>query len=267
MRKILLQLFALMLLFGTTGCFGKKTTDDSLNRLKQKGVLIIGLDDSFPPMGFRDENNEITGFDIDLAKETAARLGVTFKAQPIEWGNKDDELFLGKIDCIWNGLTITEQRENSFAITKPYINNDQVLVVHKNSGIHTFADMNGQSVGCQIGSTAEQAINRSERLKKSLKEIKLYQNNINALEDLESKTIDAVVMDSIVAAYNINKYNKPFIILEEILQNESYGVAFRKNEIKLRDEVEKILEQMGKDGTTKAISQKWFGADITVIGK
>lgn len=264
MNKILIQLLLIITLINITGCKKTNHADNSLAEIRQRGVFVIGLDDSFAPMGFRDENNEIVGFDIDLAKEVASRLGLKFAAQPIQWSNKENELYLGSIDCIWNGLTLTDQREELFTVSKSYINNDQIIVVHKDSGIRSFTDMKDKTVGCQSGSTAEQAINLSEDLKKSLKEIILYQNNLNALDDLESNKIDGVVMDSIAAAYEINKTGKPFVILDEILKNESYGIAFRKGSVELCNAVQQTLQQMSKDSTIKNISIKWFGKDITV---
>src|SRR5574344_740159 len=137
---------------------GKTAGDSSLADLKKRGVFILGLDDSFPPLGFRNENNEIVGYDIDLAKEVAKRLGVNFKAQPIDWDAKEMELETGKIDCIWNGFTITEERKNALSFTKAYLNNDQVLVVRADSGIKTLADMKGKTVGIQSGSSAQEAV-------------------------------------------------------------------------------------------------------------
>ena len=131
MKKIALILAAAALAAGFAGCKKVSKVDNSLEELKSRGVFVLGLDDSFPPMGFRSDDDEIVGFDIDLASEVASRLGVSFKAQPIDWDAKEMELSTGKIDCIWNGLTITPERENALALTKPYLSNDQVLVVRK----------------------------------------------------------------------------------------------------------------------------------------
>lgn len=128
--------------------------DNSLAELKNRGVFVLGLDDSFPPLGFRDENNEIVGYDIDLAREVAKRLGVSFKAQPINWDAKEQELSTGNIDCIWNGLTITDERKAILSFTKPYLNNAQIVVVKNDSGINSLADLKGKKIGLQAGSSA-----------------------------------------------------------------------------------------------------------------
>lgn len=267
MKKLVLIAAAVLAVLCVSGCKKQQKADNSLEELLSRKVFVLGLDDSFPPMGFRNADNEITGFDIDLAKGVAERLGVEFKAQPIDWDAKEMELSTGKIDCIWNGLTITPERQEALAFTKPYLNNDQVLVVRKDSGIKSLADATGKKVGAQNGSSAQDAIEANPEFKKSLKDVVLFRENLTALNDLETRGVDAVVMDSVVASYDIAQSGKPLEIVEESLSKEAYGVAFRKNDLKLCEAVQKTLEDMAKDGTVEAISKKWFGADITVIGK
>ncbi len=267
MRKIIYGLCAVAALCALSGCSKKTTADNSLADLKARGEFVLGLDDSFPPLGFRNDSNEIVGFDIDLAKEVSSRLGVKFRAQPINWDSKEQELATGKIDCIWNGLTITEERKNALSFTKPYLDNAQVLVVRKDSGIKTLADFAGKSVGLQAGSSAADAVEASPEFKRSLKSIVEFKDNIMALNDLEIGGVDGVVMDLIVANYAITTSGKPFDVLSEGLSPEEYGIAFRKGDVKLTDEVQRILEEMAADGTVEKISTKWFGSDITVIGK
>ena len=252
MKKTVVFVIALAALVSAAFVGCKKTggTDNSLADLKARGEFVLGLDDSFPPMGFRDENNEIVGFDIDLAKEVANRLGVKFRAQPINWDAKEQELSTGNIDCIWNGLTITEERKAMLSFSKPYLANEQIVVIRKNSG-----------------SSAADALDEAADFKKSLKNIVEFKENITALNDLEIGGVDGVVMDSIVANYSIVTTGKPFTVLAEGLAPENYGIAFRKNDVKLTEAVQKLLEEMKADGTVEKISTKWFGSDITVIGK
>lgn len=269
MKKLLTVLIALTL---TAAVFagGKKDaskTDTSLEDLKAKGTFILGLDDSFPPLGYRNENNEIVGFDIDLAREVCSRLGVKLICQPIDWDAKEQELSNAKIDCIWNGLTITEERENAMTMSKPYLNNAQVVVVRADSGYNTLADLAGKTVGIQSGSSAQDALDDAPKFKDSLKEVVEFNENITALNDLEIKRIDGVVMDLIVANYSITTTGKPFKVLNESLAPEQYGIAFKKGNFALANEVQKTLEAMAADGTVAKISEKWFGTDITVIGK
>jgi len=260
MRKILCAVLCLAAL-------SVVAADDSLKIVKEKGKLVLGLDDAFPPMGFRDENNEIVGYDIDLAKEAAKRVGVQLVLQPIDWNAKEQELNTGKIDCIWNGFTITAERAEAMAFTKPYLKNAQVVVVKKNSGYKTLASLKGKKVGLQAGSSAAGALEEAKDFRASLKAVIEFKDNLTALMDLEAKGVDAVVMDLIVANDNIKRSGKPYLILAESLAPESYGVGFRKGDLALRDAVWAALEAMAKDGTIAKISKKWFGSDISIVGK
>ena len=244
----------------------KKTKNaNAVEALKSRGTFVLGLDDSFPPLGFRDDNNEIVGYDIDLAKEVAKRLGVSFKAQPIDWDAKEMELETGKIDCIWNGFTITDDRKAALSMTFAYLDNEQVLVVRNDSGIKTLADMKGKVVGIQSGSSAQEALDDNAEFKKSLADVVSFKDNITALNDLKIGGVDGVVMDSVVANYSIAQTGEPFTVISKALANEEYGVGFRKKEPELRNEVEKILKEMAADGTIAKISTKWFGKDISVV--
>ena len=234
---------------------------------KAENEFVLGLDDSFPPMGFRDDNNEIVGYDIDLAKEVASRLGLKFRAQPISWSAKEQELNTGKIDCIWNGLSITPERLEALAFTKPYLNNAQVVIVRADSGINTLADMSGKILGVQAGSSAADAVDEVPDFKASLKQIVDFSDNIMALNDLEIGGLDGVAMDSVVAEYSLKVTGKPFVILSESLAPEQYGIAFKKDNTALRDKVQNALNEMAADGTVAKISEKWFGSDISIIGK
>jgi len=268
MKKIVLAVIAAAALVSLAGCkkADKKTSDsNAVSALKSRGTFVLGLDDSFPPLGYRDDNNEIVGYDIDLAKEVAKRLGVAFKAQPIDWDAKEMELETGKIDCIWNGFTITEDRKNALSFTEAYLNNDQVLVVRADSGIKSLADMKGKIVGIQSGSSAQEAVDDNPAFSASIGSIVMFKDNITALNDLDIGGVDGVVMDSVVANYSIAQTKKPFVVLTDSLANEGYGIGFRKSEPELRDEIWSILKEMQADGTVTSIGKKWFGKDISVI--
>jgi len=266
MKKIICAVLAAATVMTLVSCKkAEKKSTDAVAALKERGTFVLGLDDSFPPLGYRDDNNEIVGYDIDLGKEVAKRLGVAFKAQPIDWDAKEMELETGKIDCIWNGFTITEERKEALSFTKAYLNNAQVLVVRADSGIKTLADMKGKTIGIQSGSSAQEAVDENPDFKNALGSIISFKDNITALNDLDVRGVDAVVMDSVVASYSISQTKKPFVVVSEVLANEEYGVGFRKAEPELRDAVYATLQEMKKDGTIAAISTKWFGKDISVI--
>lgn len=240
--------------------------DTSLEKVLNKGRFVMGLDDSFPPMGFRNEKGEIVGFDVDLAREVTKRMGVELKLQPIDWNAKEQELNTGNIDCIWNGFTITEERKAAMTFSPPYIHNAQVVVVREDSPYTTLASLAGKNVGYQAGSSASQAIDDTPAFKGSIKQLIEFKENLTGLMDLEIGGIDALVVDVVVAKDNIKRSGKAFRILEEELAPEDYGIGFRKGDQKLADAVWEQLVAMHNDGTLAQIAITWLGADSTVVG-
>ncbi|MDR0563174.1 MAG: amino acid ABC transporter substrate-binding protein [Spirochaetaceae bacterium] len=243
------------------------SADNSWEAVRAKKKLVLGLDDSFPPMGFRNEANEIVGYDIDLAKEVARRLGIELVPQPIDWNAKEQELNTGEIDCIWNGFTITEERKQNILYSPPYLRNAQVIVVKADSSVQSLADLAGKTIGTQAGSSSVDAIDRASQFKSSLKDVVEYKDFLTALMDLDIGGIDAVVIDLVVANDNINRSGKPFRMLAETLGEEEFGIGFRKTDKALAEKVWATLLDMAKDGTVAAIAVQWMGADISIIGK
>mgnify|MGYP000000316688 FL=1 len=229
------------------------------------GTLIVGFDQDFPPMGFVGDDGEYTGFDLDLAKEVAKRLGLEYKAQPIAWDSKDMELESGNIDCIWNGFTITG-REDDYTWTEPYMANKQVFVVANDSDIKSQADLAGKNVEVQADSSAEAALKENPDLTNTFGQLLTTADYNTAFMDLEQGAVDAVAMDVIVAGYQIKQRNADFKILDDSLSEEEYGVGFKKGNTELRDKVQATLEEMAADGTLAKISDEWFGEDVTTIG-
>ena len=227
------------------------------------GTLIVGFDQDFPPMGFLGDNNEYTGFDLELAQEVAKRLGLEYQAQPIAWDAKDMELESGNIDCIWNGFTMTG-REDDYTWTEPYMENTQVFVVRNDSGIEGKDGLAGKVVECQADSSAEAALKEDPDLTATFGQLLTTADYNTAFMDLQQGSVDAIAMDVIVAGYQIQQRKADFKILDDSLSAEEYGVGFKKGNTELRD---KVQEDMAKDGTLKEISEKWFGEDVTTIGK
>lgn len=230
------------------------------------GTLTVGFDQDFPPMGFVGDNGEYTGFDLNLAKEVASRLGLEYKAQPIAWDSKDMELESGNIDCIWNGFTITG-REDDYTWTTPYMANKQVFVVANDSDIKSQADLAGKVVEVQADSSAEAALKENQDLANTFGQLLTTPDYNTAFMDLEQGAVDAVAMDVIVAGYQIKQRNADFKILDDSLSEEEYGIGFKKGNTELRDKVQGALEEMAADGTLAKISDEWFGEDVTTIGK
>lgn len=231
-------------------------------------TFTVGFDQDFPPMGFVGDNGEYTGFDLELAQEVAKRLGLEFVPQPIAWDAKDMELNSGTIDCIWNGFTMNG-REDDYTWSTPYMDNSQVFVVQKDSGIGTQADLAGKIVEVQADSSAEAALKDNAELAGTFGTLQTTPDYNTAFMDLEMGAVDAIAMDVIVAGYQIeNRDDKDnYVILDETLASEEYGIGFKKGNEELRDNVQAALEDMAADGTMKSISEKWFGVDVTTVGK
>ncbi|MBP7203295.1 MAG: amino acid ABC transporter substrate-binding protein [Propionivibrio sp.] len=225
-------------------------------------AIVVGLDDNFPPMGFKDEKNELVGFDIDLAKEAAKRIGreVTFK--PIDWSAKEAELSGKRVDVLWNGLTITEERKANILFTKPYLENRQIVVVTEKSDIKAKADLAGKVVGVQDGSSAVEAVQKDEAAAKSIKELKKFGDNVTALMDLSAGRLDALVVDEVVGRYYTSKKPGEYRVLDENFGTEDYGIGTRKDDAELMAKIEKAMDDMKADGSAATISTKWFGKDI-----
>ncbi len=259
LRSVIITGIIAVMALSVVGCSNK--SKDAMDKEK----LILGFDDTFVPMGFKDNKGDIVGFDIDLAKEVSKRIGKEIIFQPIDWSMKESELNSGKIDLIWNGYSITKERKEKVNFTNPYLENRQVIITLSNSKINSKDDLKGMSVGAQNQSSAVDAINKEEELLKNFKDGKVYtfETNNEALMDLEAKRIDAVVADEILARYYINQKGEgKYKILNDDFGDESYGVGIRKGDEELLKKLNQAFEDIKKDGTAKNVSEKWFGQDI-----
>ena len=252
-----------------TGCGGQQQAASSSGSGSGSGAggkIVVGLDDNFPPMGFKDENNEIVGFDIDLAKEATKRLGREVEFKAIDWSSKEAELKSGRVNVLWNGLDITDKRKENMLFSDPYMDNRQIIFVKKGAtGITDEQSLAGKTVGTQSASTAEEYIDGSDFFKNKVKEVKKYSDFVSAFMDLENGRVDAVIGDEIVGRYYMSKHPDTIDAVDVAVGPVSqFGIAFAKDNQKLRDDVQKVLDEMVKDGTVAKISEKWFGKDITL---
>ncbi|MBP3923279.1 MAG: amino acid ABC transporter substrate-binding protein [Ruminiclostridium sp.] len=275
MKKLgILSMVAALALTATIGFAGcsstpatsgtsQTTEDNSLQKIKDSGKFILGLDATFKPMGYTDENDQIVGFDIDVADEVCKRMGVELVKQPINWETKETDLEVGKCDCIWNGMSVSPERAEKMNLSDPYMKNAMVFVVKSDSLVQSMDDLKTGKIAVQNGSTAQDILEKSE-IKDTIT-VSAIATNVEALQQLEMGLCDAVFLDKIVADYEIKTSGKALKVLPEGLEEEEYAIGFRKNDQKLRDEVQKILVEMKKDGKLAEISTKWFGSDITTV--
>lgn len=235
-------------------------------------TLIVGFDAEFPPYGYKDDNGEYVGFDLDLAAEVCKRRGWELVKQPIDWNSKDMELSSGSIDCIWNGFTING-RENEYTWSVPYVDNSQVVIVKKGSGISALADLAGKIVVVQTDSSAlaaftgEGATEENVALCKSFAELQQVADYNSAFMNLESGMVDAICMDIGVAQFQVESRGDEFMLLEEYVSSEAYGVGFKLGNEKLRNQVQETLREMEEDGTFAAIAKEWGLSDCICLGK
>ena len=266
MKRVLVALLAISMAAGVlTGC-GSKGSDKT---------FTVGFDAEFPPYGYRDDNGEYVGFDLDLAAEVCKRQGWELVKQPIDWDAKDMELSSGAIDCIWNGFTMNG-REDAYTWTEPYVDNSQVFVVAAASGVQNKEELAGKVVAVQKDSSALAALNDEENadniaLRDSFAQLIEYADYNTAFMDLEQGAVDAVAIDIGVAQYQIAQREAgKFVMLQgedNKLAVEQYAVGFLKGNDELIDTVQKTLDEMAADGTFTQIAEKWGLTDSVCLGK
>lgn len=262
MTKIILPF--LLMIFMMTGCTGGKLTEPT-NTFKTDRKITIGLDDDYAPISFRNAKGEIVGFDVDLAKKAAELMGVAVEFKAIDWSRKEEELNAGNIDMIWSGMDITPKRKEHMLFSKPYMDNRQILLVRKGNphNIHSVGDLDGKIVGTQDGSTAQLYVEDSKDLKSSLAEFKIYPTFKAGLAALSNKEIDVLIIDEIVGRYGMAREPDKFEPIEVTIGSATrFGIGFRKDNTKLRDEVQVAFDKLVADGTAQDISLKWFDADL-----
>lgn len=254
MKKFFLPL--MLMIFLLTGC-GR---DSDL-----KETLIIGVDDEFAPFAFHNERNELVGFDIDLAKEAARRMGVKAEFKSIDWDNKESEITSGNIDMIWNGLDILDEYKGYMIFSKPYMDNRQIIMIRKRDAhkINSEGDLAGKVVGTQAGSNAETYINEHPDIKRHFADFKTYRNIKAEFTALENGMVDALIIDEIAGRYEMLKRPDVFKSFEVTVGAVTeFGIGFRKKDTALRDKVQAAFDSMTADGTAQKISKQWFHADL-----
>ncbi len=265
-REGLLFVVSALVVLAMAGCGeGQRmdlSADSSLKKVMESGQLVLGLDPAFPPMGFMDESGEIVGFDIDVARECCDRMGIRLVCRPIDWDAKEDILNSGEIDCIWNGMSITPERENNMSLSRPYMKNKLIFLVTQTSEARYSQDLAGKKVGVQSGSTACDVLKASELYE----DITIVESgsNMELLEKLRTGELDSILIDSIFAYHSVFSSDDSFYVLSDSLGEEKYAIGFRKGDGELCDKIQELMDEMRADGTLAGISHKWFGYDITI---
>ena len=270
-RKGILGLLTLvgMAVMSLAGCtqLASNPTVDNWDKYQQQKSITVGFDNTFVPMGFEEKNGNYTGFDIELAQYVSKKLGITVHFQPIDWDMKETELQNGTIDAIWNGYSATDERREKVAFTIPYMQNTQILVVKKLSGIHSVEDMTGKVLGAQNGSSGMLDFEEHpEVLKNRVKggDADQYQSVNEAIIDLKNDRIDALLIDRVYADYYLTTEGiaDEYDTIPSGFESESFAVGVRPADKKLLEALNQAFKELYQEGIFQQISQKWFGEDV-----
>ncbi len=273
-RKGILGLLALvgMAVMSLAGCtqLASNPTVDNWDKYQQQKSITVGFDNTFVPMGFEEKNGNYAGFDIELAKYVSKKLGITVHFQPIDWDMKETELQNGTIDAIWNGYSATDERREKVAFTIPYMQNTQILVVKKTSGIHSVEDMTGKVLGAQNGSSGMLDFEEHpEVLKNRVKggDADQYQSVNEAIIDLKNDRIDALLIDRVYADYYLTTEGiaDEYDTIPSGFESESFAVGVRPADKKLLEALNQAFKELYQEGIFQQISQKWFGEDVATL--
>ena len=255
MKKLLLTGFALLLTIGLAGCSSNEEAT------MDKDTLIIGIDDTFAPMGFK-KDGKIVGFDVEMAQAVAKKIDKKVEFQNIDWDLKETELESGNIDLIWNGYSVTDQRKKQVLFSDAYMENHQMIITTDKTGIKSKADMAGKTVSVQKNSSAYDAVMKDKEFVKTLSGGKLTQfdTNNDCFMDLESGRSDAIVVDETLARYYIKQQDNGvnYVYLDENFGTEDYAVGMRKADKELAKQINKALKELKDDGTYDKIKAEWF---------
>lgn len=266
--KLLALGLGLSLLLVVSGCNDvKKRADtvDTWQQIEQKNRVVIGLDDSFVPMGFRQKDGKLVGYDIDLAKEVFKLYGITPDFQTIDWSMKETELRNQTIDLIWNGYTKTDERAKNVAFSQPYLKNEQYLVSKKSQQIVNDSSMKGKILGLQSGSSGYQAyLDEPKVLKQYVKEAIQYDTFNNAFMDLDADRIQGLLIDSVYANYYIAHKKDPASYRKENagFASEDFVVGMRKGDKTLQKKINEAFKVLKENGTLERLNRKWFGENV-----
>ena len=270
-RKGILGLLALVgvAVMSLAGCtqLASNPKVDNWDKYQQQKSITVGFDNTFVPMGFEEKNGNYAGFDIELAKYVSKKLGIQVHFQPIDWDMKETELQNGTIDAIWNGYSATDERREKVAFTIPYMQNTQILVVKKTSGIHSVEDMTGKVLGAQNGSSGMLDFEEHpEVLKNRVKggDADQYQSVNEAIIDLKNDRIDALLIDRVYADYYLTTEGiaDEYDTIPSGFESESFAVGVRPADKKLLEALNQAFKELYQEGIFQQISQKWFGEDV-----
>ena len=271
LKKLVACGLAMFMVVGTlASCGGAEEPQgggDAASQTAVEGTLTVGLDDTFAPMGFRDEDNNLVGFDIDLANKVGEQLGMKVEFKPIAWDTKDMELKSKNIDCVWNGMSATPERMEAMSLTNKYLDNTILLMAMGDSDVEIAKaeDLANYKIGTQADSAALDMLKNNEAADSFMENVSEYPEYDKALMALKSGRVDVLAIDQVLGEYKNKNLGGTLKVCEYTLGQDAYTIGFRKEDTALRDAVNDALKALLDDGTSKEISEKWFGKDIVIF--
>lgn len=276
-KKIWALMLALVMVLSTlmlAGCggSGEEGEGDAAVELtgweyiQDKGELVVGLDDTFAPMGFRDESNNLVGFDVDMANAVGEILGVTITFQPIDWDSKELELNSKRIDVIWNGLSVTPERLENMSMSKMYLNNSNILMTfNPDVVIDKEEDLANYKIGTQADSSALHVMQSSDKFDLYAENVSEYRTFDEAILDMQAGRVDCIVVDQVLGEYKNSKMDEKMTVCNFNFGDDFFAIGARKADTTLTDKLNESLQQLIDEGKAAEISDKWFGKDIVIL--
>ena len=257
-----------VLAFAVTLIAGSRSMAAELPGLASQGKLVVGLDDTFAPMGFRDTAGNLVGFDIDLAKAVGEEMGLEIVFQPVQWSAKEMELMTRNVDCLWNGMSRTPDREANMTLSQDYLNNRMAIMVKKGIEISSLDQLAQHQIGTQAGSSGLDMIKKSAVYPQISGNVHEYSTYDECILDLKADRIQVMVVDEVLGKYKNTNLGGEFEFAPVDFGDDFYVIGFRRDEKdnaaneQLCKAVEAAIKAVAASGKGKEISEKWFGANL-----
>jgi cystine transport system substrate-binding protein len=245
----------------SAGLAGQAFAGEQLQKIKDSGTLSVGVEGTYPPFSFQDENGKLTGFEVEFSEALAKQLGVKVKFQPTKWDGILASLESKRLDVVINQVSISDERKKKYDFSTPYtVSGIQALIQKKDEGtIKTAQDLAGKKVGLGLGTNYEQWL--KDNVPKAI--IKTYDDDPTKYQDLRIGRIDAILVDRLAALELIKKTKDTLVLAGEPFSRQDAGVTLRKGEPELLAAINEAIEKLRADGTLEKLSRKYFDADIT----
>ena len=280
MKKFLLVLSCLLAMGLLAACSDSDKKQDANNAnnqqneteltgwayIENKGELIVGLDDAFAPMGFRDEDGNLVGFDIDLANAAGEYLGLNVTFKPIDWDAKDMELSSKRIDCIWNGMSVLPERIEAYSLTKKYLNNKIVIMtLDPELNITSTADLANVTLGTQVSSAALSTMQANPDWSTFEANVTEYATYDEAILAMQGGRVQAIVVDQVLGEYKNANMDNAMSVCDFGFGDDFYALGCRKGETDVADKINEAIQALIDNGKAAEISEKWFGTNIVIL--